>query len=174
MRLWSILLVSACRNFSWAVSDLGYDRRTNLGTLHWEHRVSVTGPPAKSSLSLFCYILHFQCHRHPLLTLLPRPVHQKVLRSQLFAVYLIKWMEEKKEKMLFRRKWSNCRLIQLCVGERGWRWEHANPTFYFIFWLYCTACGILVPQPGIEPVSPAVEAQSLNHWTARKPSNATF
>ena len=26
------------------------------------------------------------------------------------------------------------------------------------------ACGILVPQPGIEPVSPAVEAQSPNHW----------
>ena len=26
-------------------------------------------------------------------------------------------------------------------------------------------CGILVPQPGIEPTPPAVEAQSLNHWT---------
>ena len=30
------------------------------------------------------------------------------------------------------------------------------------------ACGILVPQPGIEPSSPAVEAQSLNHWCARE------
>ena len=30
------------------------------------------------------------------------------------------------------------------------------------------ACGILVPQPGIEPTPPAVEAQSLNHWTARE------
>ena len=29
-----------------------------------------------------------------------------------------------------------------------------------------TACGVLVPQPGIEPVSPALEAQSLKHWTA--------
>ena len=28
--------------------------------------------------------------------------------------------------------------------------------------------GILVPQPGIEPVTPVVEAQSLNHWTARE------
>ena len=28
------------------------------------------------------------------------------------------------------------------------------------------ACGILVPEPGIESVPPAVEAQSLNHWTA--------
>ena len=27
------------------------------------------------------------------------------------------------------------------------------------------ACGILVPRPGIKPVSPALEAQNLNHWT---------
>ena len=26
------------------------------------------------------------------------------------------------------------------------------------------ACGILVPQLGIEPVPPAVEVQSLNSW----------
>ena len=30
------------------------------------------------------------------------------------------------------------------------------------------ACGILVPQPGIEPVPPAVESWSPNHWTARE------
>ena len=30
------------------------------------------------------------------------------------------------------------------------------------------ACGILVPRPGIEPVPPAVEAQSLNHLTSRE------
>ena len=30
------------------------------------------------------------------------------------------------------------------------------------------ACGILVPRPGIKPIPPAVEAQSLNHWTARE------
>ena len=30
------------------------------------------------------------------------------------------------------------------------------------------ACGILVPPSGIEPVSPALEEQSLNHWTARE------
>ena len=29
-------------------------------------------------------------------------------------------------------------------------------------------CGILVPRPGIEPGPPAVEAWSLNHWTARE------
>ena len=30
------------------------------------------------------------------------------------------------------------------------------------------ACRILVPPPGIEPVSPAVEAWSLNHWSSRE------
>ena len=29
------------------------------------------------------------------------------------------------------------------------------------------ACGILVPRPGIKPAPPALETQSLNHWTAR-------
>jgi len=30
------------------------------------------------------------------------------------------------------------------------------------------ACRILVPQPGIEPLLPALEVWSLNHWTARE------
>ena len=34
--------------------------------------------------------------------------------------------------------------------------------------------GILVPQSGITPVPPAVEAQSPNHWTAREITDATF
>ena len=35
---------------------------------------------------------------------------------------------------------------------------------------YCLAmpCGLLVPRPGIEPTPPALEAQSLNQWTARE------
>ena len=36
------------------------------------------------------------------------------------------------------------------------------------------ACGILVPRPGIEPAPPALEAQSLNHWTAREAPQASF
>ena len=40
--------------------------------------------------------------------------------------------------------------------------------FYFFFWPYHAACGILVPRSGIKPVLPAVEVQSLNHWTARE------
>ena len=42
-------------------------------------------------------------------------------------------------------------------------------TFFFFFLLHCTACGILVPQPGIiKPMSFALEAWSLNHWTTRE------
>ena len=38
----------------------------------------------------------------------------------------------------------------------------------FFFWPSCTVCGILVPRPGITPAPPALEAQSLNYWTARE------
>ena len=40
----------------------------------------------------------------------------------------------------------------------------------FCFWLCHTACRILVPQPGIKPAPPALEAWSLNHWTTREVS----
>ena len=30
------------------------------------------------------------------------------------------------------------------------------------------ACGVLVPQPGIEPGPPTVTVPSPNHWTARE------
>ena len=39
---------------------------------------------------------------------------------------------------------------------------------FFFFWLCSAACGISVPQPGIEPVPPTVEAWRPNHWTARE------
>ena len=38
----------------------------------------------------------------------------------------------------------------------------------FSLHIYCMACRILVPQPGMEPMTPGVGAQSLNHWTARE------
>ena len=40
--------------------------------------------------------------------------------------------------------------------------------FFFAFWPYYVVCGILVPWPAIKPVSPAVVAQSPNHWTVRE------
>ena len=35
-------------------------------------------------------------------------------------------------------------------------------------------CGILVPRQGIEPMPPALEARSLNHWTTREVPRGTF
>ena len=36
------------------------------------------------------------------------------------------------------------------------------------------ACGILVPQPGIEPAPSAVKARSPNHWTQGIPHSGYF
>ena len=36
------------------------------------------------------------------------------------------------------------------------------------------ACGILAPGPGIKPVPPALEVQSLNHWTSREVPSSIF
>ena len=43
--------------------------------------------------------------------------------------------------------------------------------FLFIFTFFLlrqAACEILVSAPGFEPVPPALEAQSLNHWATRE------
>ena len=39
---------------------------------------------------------------------------------------------------------------------------------FIYFWPRHTACGILVSQPGVKPAPPALQAQSLNQWTARE------
>ena len=46
--------------------------------------------------------------------------------------------------------------------------RHLYLHFNFFFWPHCVARRILVPQPGIKPLPPAVEGQSLNHWTIRE------
>ena len=46
-----------------------------------------------------------------------------------------------------------------------------DPFIYLFIYLFIgnlAACGILVPQPGIEPRSLVVKAQNLNHWTSRE------
>ena len=51
---------------------------------------------------------------------------------------------------------------------------HPGPAelVFILFWVPFTVCGmILVPQQGIEPVPPAVEARSLNHRMPRKSQN---
>ena len=47
-------------------------------------------------------------------------------------------------------------------------------TQLFLFSLCLSACGILVPCPGIKPVSPIMEVQSLNHWMARQVPHWVF
>ena len=47
-------------------------------------------------------------------------------------------------------------------------WDSPRDSWLLYFWPHHVACGILVPRPRIEPMVPAVEAQSLNHWTARE------
>ena len=45
----------------------------------------------------------------------------------------------------------------------------------FFLWPCHAACGILVPQPGIEPTPPVLEVLSLNHWATREvPKKAPF
>ena len=44
----------------------------------------------------------------------------------------------------------------------------------FSFWTHCMACGILVSQPMIKPETPAIQVQSLNHWTAREVPKTCF
>ena len=41
-------------------------------------------------------------------------------------------------------------------------------SFVFIFQSHHGACGILVLRPGVEPVPPALEMQSIKHWTTRE------
>ena len=43
-----------------------------------------------------------------------------------------------------------------------------------MFWFF-EECGILVPQPGIEPAPLALEGEVFNHWTAKEvPSFVIF
>ena len=46
--------------------------------------------------------------------------------------------------------------------SRDWKWVFCFVWFGGFFGH--AACEILVPWPGIEPVPPALEAQSLKHW----------
>ena len=46
--------------------------------------------------------------------------------------------------------------------------------FCFLFLTHCKTCEILAPQQWIEPLPPAVEMWSLNHWTTREVPNQDF
>ena len=73
----------------------------------------------------------------------------------------------------FPRALSWCVCVCVCVCVSGGPIHLFNKNFFFS-WPRCVACGILVPQPGIKPVPPAVEVQSLNHWTTREVPQQTL
>ena len=72
----------------------------------------------------------------------------------------------------------------MCVNRFFFIWWYLSFFFSFFFFFFCfcfslLVCtmqpgGIIVHQPGIKPVSPAMEAPSLNHWTAREVPDNTF
>ena len=62
---------------------------------------------------------------------------------------------------------SFCHCFQLSHNHIPYSWFISLSSSFF-FRPCQVACGTLVPLPGIEPVPPAVEAQSLNHWTTRE------
>ena len=47
-------------------------------------------------------------------------------------------------------------------------------SLFFLFVHTTRACGILVSQPGIKPMPPAVVARIFNHWTTREVLNNVF
>ena len=57
-----------------------------------------------------------------------------------------------------------------CLGEGVIAVYKSDFFLFFKFYLFFgyTACGILVPQPGIKAMPPALEVWSLNHWTTRE------
>ena len=72
--------------------------------------------------------------------------------------------------MMHMTRDKSCLMVQLTSDRRSSEWPELFILFLlFIYvWPCHTACRILVPRPGTEPVPPAVEAQSLNHWTTRE------
>lgn len=58
---------------------------------------------------------------------------------------------------------------RIYVQGAGGLWETDSDHFSVVcFWSWPTAYGILVSRPGIEPRSPALKAQSRNHWATRQ------
>ena len=77
--------------------------------------------------------------------------------------------------MFWVTAFSQISLLQLFFSARGLSSHSLDCVFveqkclsFFFFWPHRVACGILVPQPGIEPGPSAVKARSPNHWTARE------
>ena len=62
-------------------------------------------------------------------------------------------------------------VVQRVLHPPCWDLEFSHS---FFFLLHHTACGILVPPPGMEPKFPAVKGLSPNHWTTREVPTQVF
>lgn len=90
------------------------------------------------------------------------------IRSQLlfFMTFKIGWSSQYLK--IFNRnivKVSKC-LELTCIFDvlfASYYFAVSFPLFSPSFWLFHMVCGVLVPQPGTEHISPAMEALSLNH-----------
>ena len=71
-------------------------------------------------------------------------------------------------RLLLSTKLWKCRQRLGGVKKKCQRTARSVCFLCSMFWLCYAACGILVPRAGTEPVPPAVEAWSLNHWTTRE------
>ena len=63
--------------------------------------------------------------------------------------------------------------MSTCLVSRVLSSSYFVQTFFF-FWPLWVTCGILVPQPGIESVLPALGVQNVTHWTTTKVLMQTF
>jgi len=67
--------------------------------------------------------------------------------------------------------WKKPDLVLLCFSLLHFantRWRGYCLFFFFFFFFGGSACRILVPQPGIETIGPAMKVWSLNDWTTRE------
>ena len=101
--------------------------------------------------------------------------HTRVLNTHThtiveFSLLVFRMLNVRLKHMKFR--FHRLKAVPLSTVSHGSTYH--CPTFFlnqfaylFIhFWPHSSACGILVPQLGIKPMPPAVEAQGLSHFTS--------
>ena len=142
---------------------------------------------------VYVYVHFYSLHSLPLLTLLTLPLFPSLPLPLLLVSLVVHsgtsgpdppssclclpWEALSAQGWGWRKRKEGTERGQACVYLIGQEWgkedmyPHILVIFknsFLFFWPRPAACGILVPQPGIEPALPAVEAWSLNHWTTRE------
>ena len=80
------------------------------------------------------------------------------------CVCVLRWMEEDCLGFCFLKNTQRFFLLFHILTIRMF----SSSIVFFFFWLFHVSCGISIAQPGIQPLSPPLEAWSLTHWTARE------